>query len=190
MKAIRLLSTLVLTLSLGISGFGYSTPSTYAQSSVSDSTATQTKPALEHMKIFRLTLQTSKTPDSFKEIERWYDPMNGYEREDEYRYFQSNKYQKESITTKKNITKPKEKPDKTLFETIIEGYQVNKVYWKPIGEVELNGKKVKKYQSLLDTKDASYEIVYVDVSTGLPVKVEGYDYYKKLYQTNLFFLTV
>lgn len=40
---------------------------------------------------------------------------------------------------------------------------------------------------MLDTKNASYDIAYVDVSTGLPVKVEGYDYYKKLYETNLYF---
>lgn len=65
------------------------------------------------MKIFTLTSQT------FDAEEKWYDPMNGYVRIDEYHYLQPNRYQKESITTKKNITTPKEKSDKTLFETVM-----------------------------------------------------------------------
>lgn len=166
----RFLSTLVLTLSLGVFGFGL--PSTYA-STVPASAATQVKPALEHMKVFRIT------DGAFDAEEKWYNPTNGYSRIDHYSY-----YYQDEIITKKDIKSSTSKD--SLFETVVKQYQY-KGYWTQIGTVQINGKQVKKIKSVPNSKDHIYNIAYIDTSTGLPVKEEGYDNQNKVYVTYLYF---
>ncbi|TPG69346.1 hypothetical protein EEL32_06795 [Brevibacillus laterosporus] len=46
---------------------------------------------------------------------------------------------------------------------------------------------MKKLESLFDPKNASFNIAYIDVSTGLPVKLESYGANNKWEETYLYF---
>jgi len=69
----------------------------------------------------------------------------------------------------------------TLFEFMVSEYKMES--WVPIGTVQLNGKQVKKLKSTVNTNPFGdlYTIVYIDSSTGLPIKEEEYSGDNKMF---------
>ncbi len=63
----------------------------------------------------------------------------------------------------------------TIFKATIKRFQ-DKYVWKPFGIVVIDGKTVEKRKAeKLSKGNPLYQIVYIDPSTGLPIKEEHYD---------------
>jgi len=174
LKKSKFLIPVMMTLALGWSGLV--SPSAYADNTAQSTTEVKSLSSIEHLR----TLEIS--PTSVTLWETWYNPSNGYQRQDVHIYNQQN----QTIKDEQTIDKPKEKPEKTLFETWVQDFKSE--FWTEIDTVELNGKQVKRKKHISDEKDPSaYSIAYVDLSTGFPVKMEFYNDQDQVIRTLVYF---
>ncbi|MGD8192182.1 hypothetical protein ACQCN2_19605 [Brevibacillus ginsengisoli] len=183
MKRIRLIISFVMTLALGWNGLSPS--SAYANNN-STTNNVQSQSSVEHMQ----TLVIDPKDGLDNTIDEWYDSTTGDTRIDRYslsnnglasyertihhegHYYlislKAGKLEGTSLSVKQS------KPYKSLFEDTISTYKQE--WWKPIGTVQLDGKKVNKLRSDVNPKPQTktYRIAYIDASTSLPIKVEEY----------------
>jgi len=151
-------TSLALAISIGVSGL--IAPSVSANSAV-EAQKVQSQSLIEHVKIIGVSFNSSLVTVS----EKWYSPANGFQRNDEY-YLDNEKISSETKVYKY-------KPNDSLFEKKIKGYQDESV-WKFMGIENFNGKQVKKLKAIVEPKGGIYQIAYIDISTGLPIKEENY----------------
>lgn len=151
----------------------------------------QVKPTIEHMKVFRQVMSTD-----FDYEETWFNSTTGDWRSDQFSYnsktpvngtffrniITENGYREYLLHTGNGgLTgetwinrEPKKRPYQSLFQDIAKEYK--KSEWKSVGTVKFFGKQVKKLQRL-STDPKGYPlkyIVYLDLSTGLPMREEYY----------------
>ncbi|WP_289135652.1 hypothetical protein [uncultured Brevibacillus sp.] len=156
----------------------------------------QVKPTIEHMKVFRQSLYTNDLDYE----ETWFNPTTEDWRLDLFSYNPKtpvNGTFLRSIVTEKGYREyvlktgngglaggltgqtwinrePIKRPFQSLFQDVAKEYK--KSEWKSVGTVNLFGKQVKKSQRL-STDPKGYPlkyIVYLDLSTGLPMREEYY----------------
>lgn len=148
-----------LVMSLG--NLGLVAPSVFANSAVEIKNV-QTQALIEHVKI----IQVNPDAKSSTVSETWYNPTNGYQRDD-YQYLND-----ELIISRTKLHKYK--PNDSMFDKKIKEYYRDEYTWKLLGYDNFDGKQVKKLKSIVEPKGGIYVIDYVDISTGLPIKSETY----------------
>lgn len=167
-----LLTSVALAISIGFSGI--IAPSVSANTPVPIQKV-QSQPMIEHVKSIRTE---HKGISSIAITEEWFNPQNGFFRDD--------KLVKEpgKITLKSKVYQyPNQK---SLFRETIDRYQ-DKDIWTQLGVETLNGQQVKKMKTIIEPKSGIYQIAYVSSSTGLPIKEEEFDEKNKLIVTFVYF---
>ncbi|GED71812.1 hypothetical protein BRE01_55140 [Brevibacillus reuszeri] len=150
----------------------------------------QVQPTIEHMKVFRESVGTLDYEET------WFNSTTGDWRSDLFSYNSktpANGTFLRSIVTEKGYREyllktenggftgetwinrePNKRPYQSLFQDVAKEYK--KSEWKSVGTVNFFGKQVKKLQRL-STDPKGYPlkyIVYLDLSTGLPMREEYY----------------
>lgn len=168
-----LLTPLVLAASIGLTGL--MTPSALANN-VSTNVSTQnvqSQASIEHMR--RMII----SPTFVALYEEWFNPATGLQRYDSY-YIPSG--EKNTVEKKSFQLKPEE----SLYKATIKRFQDIYV-WKPFESVMIDGKKVEKRKAKLSKSFPAYEVAYIDLSTGLPIKEEAYDDKNEVVTTIVYF---
>ncbi|USG65967.1 hypothetical protein NDK47_01000 [Brevibacillus ruminantium] len=156
MKKSSFLTSLVLVMSIGFSGL--MTQSVSANSAVEVQKA---QSQIEHVKVIGIGLNSPWASVT----EEWYDPVTGFQRNDkEY-------IDRETINSETKVYKYE--PNESLFKKSMTQYQ-DEIVWKLVGYDNLGGIQVKKVKSIVEPKGGIYQIAYIDISTGLPIKEETY----------------
>ncbi|MGG4495654.1 hypothetical protein [Brevibacillus reuszeri] len=165
------LTPLILAVSIGLTGL--MTPSALANNVSTQNV--QSQASIEHMR--------RKIIDStyVALYEEWFNPATGLQRYDSY-YIPS--------SGEKNTVEKKSfqlKPEESLYKATIKRFQDIYV-WKPFAIVQIDGKKVEKRRASVTPKgNPVYEIAYIDLSTGLPIKEEHYDDKNQVMTTIVYF---
>lgn len=166
-----LLTPLVLTASIGLTGL--LTPSALANNVPTQAPTqnVQSQTVIEHMREMRIDSR------SVTIYEEWFNPASKIIRADTH-YINSGVVKSDSF---------QQKDEESLFKRMIKSYQ-DKDVWKPFATVEIEGKKVEKRKAILSPKgDPAYQIAYVDLSTGLPIKEEHYNSNNQVMNTFVFY---
>ncbi|NRS47026.1 hypothetical protein [Brevibacillus sp. HB2.2] len=167
-----LLTSLALAISIGFSGI--IAPSVSANTPIPNQNV-QSQPLIEHVKSIRTE---HKGIFSTAITEEWFNPQNGFLREDNF------VKEQEKITLKSKVHQyPNQK---SLFKETIDRYQ-DKDIWTYLGVETLNGQQVKKMKTIIEPKSGIYHIVYVSSSTGLPIKEDKFDNKNDLLATYVYF---
>ncbi|ASJ56413.1 hypothetical protein BP422_24315 [Brevibacillus formosus] len=167
-----LLTSLALAISIGFSGI--IAPSVSANTPVPIQNV-QSQPLIEHVKSIKTE---HKGIFSTAITEEWFNPQNGFLREDNF------VKEQEKITLKSKV---RQYPNqKSLLKETIDRYQ-DKDIWTYLGVDTLNGQQVKKLKTIIEPKSGIYHIAYVNSSTGLPIKEDKFDNQNDLLATYVYF---